>query len=53
MPWLVMILKALMKGRAALAKKRLSWAQTISTTGDIPDKAVEGPHPGSTGDRCR
>ena len=35
-------LQNLMNARAALAKKRLSWAQTIGTGGEIPESAVEG-----------
>ena len=35
-------LETLMNARAALAKKRLSWAETIATSGDIPDAAIKG-----------
>jgi len=31
----------LMSARAALAKKRLSFAQTIASEGDIPDSAIK------------
>jgi len=34
-------LETLMSARAALAKKRLSWAQTIATAGDIPEGAIK------------
>jgi hypothetical protein len=33
-------LQTLMNARAALAKKRLSWAKTIAT-GDAPDSAIK------------
>ena len=31
----------LMSARAALAKKRLSWAQTIASQTDIPESAIK------------
>ena len=31
----------LMNARAALAKKRLSWAQAIASQGDIPESAIK------------
>ena len=34
-------LETLMSSRAALAKRRLSWAQTIATAGDIPESAIK------------
>ena len=34
-------LETLMSARAALAKRRLSWAQTIATAGDIPEGAIK------------
>jgi CHASE3 domain sensor protein len=33
--------ETLMNARAALAKKRLTWAQTIATPGDIPEAAIK------------
>ena len=33
-------IETLMNARAALAKKRLSWAQTIATPGEIPEGAI-------------
>ena len=33
--------ETLMNARAALAKKRLTWAQTIATAGDIPEAAIK------------
>ena len=33
--------ETLMSARAALAKRRPSWAQTIATAGDIPEGAIK------------
>jgi hypothetical protein len=35
-------IETLMKARAALARSRLSWAQTIATPGEIPEMAIRG-----------
>jgi hypothetical protein len=34
-------LQDLMSARAALTKKRLSWAQTIASQGDVPESAIK------------
>jgi hypothetical protein len=34
-------LQNLMSARAALAKKRLSWAKTIASQGDVPESAIK------------
>jgi vacuolar-type H+-ATPase subunit C/Vma6 len=33
-------IETLMNARAALAKKRLTWAQTIASPGEIPEAAI-------------
>ena len=33
--------ETLMSARAAMAKRRQSWAQTIATAGDIPEGAIK------------